>query len=150
MVALLNLEQPTGYRAFRERAVYWKVARLKFRMLLRRTLKAGVVLALGIALLWATSAASLLSSDAARSSAQDTVCVEAGRKLAPWFQAEADRKAQIGFGSRDDFNLMLTWFKRAQSQCASGLTDQAAQNLQAIERMVAQRTEQRHLEPEDD
>ena len=119
-------------------------------MSLRRTLKAVVAFAFGIALLWATSAASLLRSDAAHSSAQNTVCVEAGRRLAPWFQAEADRKAQIGLGLRDDFNLMLTWFKRAQSQCASGLTDQATQNLQAIEIMVAQRAEQHHLEPEDD
>jgi hypothetical protein len=150
MTALLNLEQPTGYRAFRERAVYQKVARLKLRMLLRRTLKTVVAFAFGVALLWVTSAASLFRSDAAHPSVQNTICVEAGRRLTPWFQAEADRKAQIGLGSRDDFNLMLTWFKRAQSQCTSGLTDQATQNLQALENMVAQRAEQHQLEPEDD
>src|SRR5689334_19120262 len=47
----------------------------------------------------ATTAPPLLSKEAATSTAQKVACVEAGQRLAPWFRAEAERKALVGLGS---------------------------------------------------
>ena len=98
----------------------------------------------------ATTAPSLLSSEAATLTPEKVACVEAGQRLAPWFRAEAERKTLIGLGERDDFNLLLTWFRNAQAQCASGQTARAAKNFRAIEGLIAERAEQRAPEPENE
>src|SRR5215204_2589946 len=87
----------------------------------------------------ATTAPSLLSSEAATSTPQKMACVEAGQRLAPWFRAEAQRKALVRLEERDDFNLLLTWFRNAQAQCASGQTARAAENFRAVEGIMAER-----------
>src|SRR4051812_22815398 len=89
----------------------------------------------------ATTAPALLSSETT-SPPQKAACVEVGQRLAPWFKAEAERKAQVGLDERDDFNLLLTWFRNAQSQCASGQTARAVENFQAVEALIAKRIEQ--------
>lgn len=70
--------------------------------------------------------------------APEAACVGAGRRLAPRFRAEQDRVAQIGLPAGSGFNLLLTWFNAAQRQCAAGLTDRAAANFEALERMPPQ------------
>jgi hypothetical protein len=98
----------------------------------------------------ATTAPALFSSEAATSTPQKVACVEAGQRLAPWFKAEAERKAQVGLDERDDFNLLLTWFRNAQSQCASGQTARAVENFQAVEGLIAKRVEQHQPADEDE
>ena len=72
-----------------------------------------------------------------------------GRDLDDWFRAESERKAQVGLDERDDFNLLLTWFRNAQSQCASGQTARAVENFQAVEALIAKRVEQHQPADED-
>ena len=106
------------------------------------------VLVLAGAVFAATTAPALLTSTAT-SPSQKAACVEVGRRLAPWFRAEAERKAQVGLDERDDFNLLLTWFRNAQSQCASGQTARAVENFQAVEALIAKRVEQHQPADED-
>ena len=63
---------------------------------------------------------------------QNPACVEAGQRLAPWFKAETERKVQVGLNERDDFNILVTWFRNAESQCASGMTARAVENFHAM------------------
>lgn len=148
--AITRRTQSTGYGTFRDREVHRRIGCLKRKALGgRRMLGVTAALALGAGLFWATCTATLVKAEVTRPGAPKAACVEAERKLAPWFQAEMDRKAQVGLDLRDDFNLMLTWFRSAQGQCASGMTDRAAQNFQAIANMIGERTEQRQPEPED-
>ncbi len=140
-----------SYRSFRDEAVTRRAERLWRKEARRRKRNAfAAALVLAGAVFSATTAASLLSSEAATRSPQRVACTEAGQRLAPWFRAEAERKAQIGLEERDDFNLLLTWFRNAQAQCAAGQTARAGENFQAVERMVAARAEQREPEPEDE
>ena len=106
--------------SFRDEAVARRADR-------RRLKRKGVVtaLALGATVFSATTAASLLIPHAGTTTPQNVACVEAGQRLAPWFKAETERKAQFGLDERDDFNLLLTWFQNAQGQCASGQTGRA-------------------------
>ncbi len=139
-----------SYRSFRDEAVTRRAKRLWRKEAKRRNrydLLTALVLVGGV--LSATIAPSLFSSEAATPTAQKLACVEAGQRLAPWFRAEAERKAQVGLEDRDDFNLLLTWFRNAQGQCAAGQTARAGENFQAVERMIAARAEQREPEPED-
>jgi len=107
-------------------------------------------LALAVTVFSATAAVSLLRSEAATTPSQNAACVEAGQRLAPWFRAETERKAQVGLDERDDFNLLWTWFRNAQSQCASGQTARAVENFQAVEGLIAKRVEQRQPADEDE
>ena len=138
-----------SYRSFRDEAVARLADRLRRKEANRRKrndflaalVLAGTVFA-------ATTAPALLSSKTT-SPSQKAACVEVGQRLAPWFRAEAERKAQVGLDERDDFNLLLTWFRNAQSQCASGQTARAVENFQAVEGLIAKRVEQ-HQPPDED
>jgi uncharacterized protein YfiM (DUF2279 family) len=143
---------PSGsYRSFRDDAVAQWADRRGHKVLNRRKRNAVLAaLALAGTVFSATTAASLLTSEAATPPAQSASCVAAGQRLAPWFRAETDRKAQVGLDERDDFNLLLTWFRNAQAQCASGQTARAVENFKAVERMIAERVEQHQPEDEDE
>jgi hypothetical protein len=83
-----------------------------------------------------TSHASLVSSENAR-------CIKAGQSLEPWFRAELHRRASTGVPRQDDFNLLLTWFRDAQGQCAAGLTRAGSENLKALADRIAAREQLR-------
>ena len=135
---------PSGSsRSFRDEAVARLAGRLRRKELNRRKRNTVVAaLALAASVFSATTAASLLTSEAATTPPQHAACVEVGQRLAPWFRAESERKAQVGLDEHDDFNLLLTWFRNAQSQCASGQTARAVENFQAVEGLIAKRVEQ--------
>jgi len=95
-------------------------------------------------------AAPQFTSKASISPAEDTACVEAGRHLVPWFEAEAERKAQVGLSGHDDFNRLLAWFRAAQLQCASGEVDRALQNIKAVGMLVSKRVGRRQPERDED
>jgi len=151
MTALTHPAPSRSYRSFRDEGVTRRAERLRRKEANRRKRNA-VLAALGLAgtVFSATMAAPLLSSQAATPPAEQAACVEAGLRLAPWFKAEAEREAQVGLGERDNFNLLLTWFRKAQSQCASGQTARAVENFKAVERMIAERVEQHQPEDEDE
>ena len=139
-----------SYRSFRDEAVTrWAdgLGRMEANRHKRNDFLAALVLA--GAVFAATTAPALLSS-AATSPSQKAACVEAGQRLAPWFRAESERKAQVGLDERDDFNLLLTWFRNAQAQCASGQTARAVENFQAVEGLIVRRVEQHQPADEDE
>jgi len=143
---------PSGSdRLFRDEAVTHRAERLGRKEANRRKRNDILaVLVLAGAVFSATTAPALLSTKAATSPSQKAACVEAGQRLAPWFRAESERKAQVGLDERDDFNLLLTWFRNAQSQCASGQTARAVENFQAVEGLIARRVEQHQPADEDE
>jgi hypothetical protein len=143
---------PSGsYRSFRDEAVAQSANRLRRKELNRGKRNAFVAaLTLAAAVFSISTAASLHTSEAKQITPQNMACIEAGQRLAPWFRAETERKAQVGLNERDDFNLLLTWFRNAQGQCASGQTARAVENLKAVESMIAQRAEQQQPEPDDE
>jgi len=151
MTALTRPAPSGSYRSFPDEAVTRRAKRLGRKEANRRKrndLLAALVLA--GAVFSATTGPALLSSEAATSTPQTVACVEAGQRLAPWFRAETERKALVGLEEQDDFNLLLTWFRNAQAQCASGQTARAVQNFRAVEGMIAERAEQRAPVPEDE
>ena len=141
---------PSGsYRSFRDEAVAQRANRLRRKELNRGKRNAFVAaLTLAAAVFSISTAASLHTSEAKQITPLNVACIEACQRLAPWFRAETERKAQVGLNERDDFNLLLTWFRNAQGQCASGQTTRAVENFKAVESMIAERAEQR--EPEDE
>ena len=140
-----------SYRSFRDEAVTRWADRLGRKEANRRKRNAlPAALALATTVFSATTAPALLSTKAATSPSQKAACVEAGQRLAPWFRAESERKAQVGLDEQDDFNLLLTWFRNAQSQCASGQTARAVENFRAVEGLIAKRVEQRQPADEDE
>jgi len=141
--------QSGSYRSFRDEAVSRQARRLRRKDLSRCKRNAFVAaLALAAAVFSATAAASLFTAGANPVDPQNPACVEAGQRLAPWFKAETERKVQVGLNERDDFNILVTWFRNAQSQCASGMTARAVENFHAIESMIAERVEQHQPRPE--
>ena len=107
-----------SYRSFRDKAVARRAERLGRKDANRRNrydFLAALVLAGTV--FSVTTGPSLLSSEAATPSPQKVACVEAGQRLSPWFRAETERKAMVGLNERDDFNLLLTWFRNAQAVC---------------------------------
>lgn len=136
-----------SYRPFRDEAVSRQVRQLR-RKELRKCNAFVAALALAAAVLSSTAAASLFASDVNKVVSRNPACVEAGQRLAPWFKAETDRKVQVGLNERDDFNILVTWFRNAQSQCASGMTARAVENFHAIGSMIAERVEQQQPHPE--
>ncbi len=143
---------PSGsYRSFRDEGVSRRAERLgrkEANRHKRNDLLAALVLA--GAVFSATTAPALLPSEGTTSASQKVACVEAGQRLAPWFRAEAERKALVGLEERDDFNLLLTWFRNAEAQCASGQTVRAVENFRAVEGIIVERAEQRAPEHEDE
>ena len=147
-IAFRHPAQSGPYRSFRNEAVS-RQARLRRKDLSRRKRNAFVAaLALAAAVLSSTAAASLFTSDVNKVVSRNPACLEAGQRLAPWFKAETERKVQVGLNKRDDFNILVTWFRNAQSQCASGMTARAVENFHAIESMIAERVEQQQPQPE--
>jgi len=139
-----------SYRSFRDEAVSRRADRLGRKALNRRKRNALLAaLALAGTVFSATTAPALLSSEAI-SPSQKAACVEVGQRLAPWFRAESERKAQVGLDERDDFNLLLTWFRNAQSQCASGQTARAVENFKVVEGLIAKWVEQHQPADEDE
>jgi hypothetical protein len=151
MTALKHPAPSGSHRSFRDEVVTHRAEWLGRKEANRRNRNDFLAaLALAGAVFSATTAPALLSSEAATSTPQKLACVEAGQRLAPWFRAEAERKALVGLEERDDFNLLLTWFRNAQAQCASGQTVRAVENFRAVEGIIAERAEQRAPEPEDE
>jgi hypothetical protein len=60
-----------------------------------------------------------------------------GRRVGLWFETEIQRRAWVRTSGSDNFNLMLSWFRTAQDQCASGKTGKAVESLRALEGMIA-------------
>ncbi len=67
----------------------------------------------------------------------EMLCLAAGQSLAPWFRAELNGRVHLGVTSRDDFDLMLAWYKAAQNHCVLGLVDRSLANFRAIEFKLA-------------
>ena len=104
----------------------------------RRALGAFVTaLTVATALFWTTMLTAPPKTQAALSGLPSAPCVQAGSVLAPWFEAELNRRSSVGATRHDDFNLLLTWFQAARRQCASGLTARSIENLKALEAMIA-------------
>ncbi len=94
--------------------------------------------ALAAPLVWGTTlTASPTAQAIALDDSPEMLCLVAGQSLAPWFKAELNRRVHQGVTSRDDFNLMLAWYKAAQNQCVSGLVDRSLANFRAIEFKLA-------------
>ena len=92
--------------------------------------------ALATAMFWATMLTAPPVSEAALSpQPAQARCIETGRRLGPWFEAQVHRPASLQAGG-PNLNLMLVWYRAAQSQCASGKTERAAENFRAIETMM--------------
>ena len=105
--------------------------------------------ALATALFWATMLTAPPTTQAALADDPSRrPCLKAGQNLAPWFEAEFNRRAYVGVRSHDDFNLMLGWFRAARNQCVSGMTDRSLANFQAIELKLARSVDR--MPPEDD
>jgi hypothetical protein len=83
------------------------------------------------------------TSQASLSGLQSAACLKAEQTLAPWFAVELNHQGWTGTPRQGDFNLMLAWFRTAQGQCASGLTDQALGNFEALASRIAQAEERR-------
>jgi hypothetical protein len=94
--------------------------------------------ALATALFWLTMLTTPPTSQAALSHpGSDAPCLEVGRRVGLWFETEIQRRAWVRSSRHDSFNLMLSWFRTAQDQCASGKTDKAVESLRALEGMIA-------------
>ena len=134
----LGLPRAADYGHFRDGAVNRLAQRYRRREQRRRRLNMlAAALLLASAGLGATMLTVPSTSQASLVTAQSASCIQAGRRLEPWFKAELTRRGLTGTARQDDFNLLLTWFKDAQSQCATGLTQAASENLQALVDRIA-------------
>ena len=94
--------------------------------------------ALATTLFWLTMLTAPPTSQAALSSPESNApCMEVGRRVGLWFETEIHRRAWVRASGSDNFNLMLSWFRTAQDQCASGKADKAVESLRALEGMIA-------------
>ncbi len=111
----------------------------------------GAAFALATTLFWGTMLTSPPTSEAALSSpVPDPSCVEAGRDVGVWVESEAYRRSWVRAEGYDNFNLLLSWAREAQRQCASGSNERAVENFRAIESMIAALEEGRRPVDEDD
>ena len=139
------LSHRSTYAGFRDAAARELAHRYRRRDLQRRRLNmlaAALILASGV--FGATMLIAPPTSQAKLGAAQSAACLKAERTLAPWFASEFNRRGLTGTPRQDDFNLMLAGFKDAQGQCASGLTDQALGNFEALAIRIAQAEERQH------
>ena len=139
------LSHRSTYAGFHDAAARELAHRYRRRDLQRRRLNmlaAALILASGV--FGATMLIAPPTSQAKLGAAQSAACLKAERTLAPWFASEFNRRGLTGTPRQDDFNLMLVGFKDAQGQCASGLTDQALGNFEALAIRIAQAEERRH------
>jgi hypothetical protein len=140
--------QSGSYRSFRDEAVSRQVRRLRRKDLSRRKRNAFVAAGARGCRVVVHCGGFAVHVGCQQGCSRNPACLEAGQRLAPWFKAETDRKVQVGLNKRDDFNILVTWFRNAQSQCASGMTARAVENFHAIESMIAERVEQQQPQPE--
>jgi hypothetical protein len=134
----LGLPPAADYGHFRDHRAFRLARRYRRREQRRRTLN---MLAAALLLASGGFGATMLTvpstSQASLATSQSASCIQAGQRLEPWFRAELHRRASTGVPRQDDFNLLLTWFRDAQSQCATGLTQAASENLQALADRIA-------------
>jgi hypothetical protein len=143
---VIGLPRAADYGHFRDGATNRLAQRYRRREQRRRKLNmlaaalllasAGFGATMLMVMVQPTSHASLVSSEDAR-------CIRAGQTLEPWFRTELTRRGLTGTARQDDFNLLLTWFRDAQGQCAAGLTQAASENLQALADRIAAREQLR-------
>ncbi len=111
----------------------------------------GAAFVLATALFWGTMLTSPPTTEAALSSpTSGPSCVEAGRGVGVWVEGEAYRRSSVQAKRYDNFNLLLSWVREAQRQCASGANEQAVENFRAVEGMIAVLEERRRPADEDD
>ena len=110
----------------------------------------GAAFALATALFWGTMLTSPPTSEAALSSlGPEPSCIEAGRGVRLWVDTETYRRSRVRAEGADNFNLLLSWAREAQRQCASGSNERAVENFRAIEGMIATIEEHRRPLEED-
>lgn len=137
---LLWSPRQSSHGTFRDDSVRRLARRYGWRERRRRTINMlAAACLLASAAFGATMLAAPPTSQASLAAPQTASCVKAGQGLEPWFKAELLRRAWAGSPRQDDFNLMLTWFRDAQGQCAAGLTDVAAENLHALADRISAR-----------
>ena len=111
----------------------------------------GAAFALATALFWGTMLTSPPTTEAALSSPTSGLsCVEAGRGVGVWVEGEAYRRSSVQAKGYDNFNLLLSWVREAQRQCASGSNERALENFRAIEGLIATIEDHRRPVDEDD
>jgi len=141
---VLGLTHETGYGNFRDDAARKLGQRHGRRELRKRKLNMlAAALLLALAGFGATMLTMPPTSQASLMTAHDSSCVKAGQSLEPWFKTELTRRGLTGTAQRDDFNLMLVWFRNAKAQCATGLTQAASENLQVLADRIVTREELR-------
>ena len=140
----LGLIHRTSYGQFRDDAARKLAQRHRRREQRRRRLNMlGAACLLAAAGFGATILAMPSTSQASLMTAQNASCIHAGQSLEPWFKTELIRRGLTGMARQDDFKLLLAWFRDAQTQCATGLTQAASENLQALAARIAAREELR-------
>jgi hypothetical protein len=143
----LGFAHKTGYGQFRDDAARTLAQSHRRREQRRRRLN---LLAAAFLLVSAGFGATMLTvpstSQASLMTAHDSSCIKAGQCLEPWFTGELTRRGLTGTAQQDDFNLMLAWFRNAKAQCATGLTQAASENLQALADRIVAREELRKSE----
>jgi hypothetical protein len=138
-------DHSAAYNSFRDEAVRERAERFRRRTLRRRTIgMSAVACALATTAFWATMLMAPPTSEASLFGfPEDAGCINAGQSLAPWFEGELRRAARVGAQRSDHFDFILTTFQDAQSQCASGRTDDAVASFQALANRIAKLEEHR-------
>jgi hypothetical protein len=133
------------YASFRDEAARQRAERFARSGSRKRAIgMSAAAFALATAAFWATMLMAPPTSEASLFDfPEDAGCVKAGQSLAPWFEGEQRRAARRGAHRYDNFDEMLTSFQGAQSQCASGETDEAIADFQALANQIAQAEERR-------
>ena len=140
----LGLAHKFGYGHFRDDAARKLAQRYRRREQRRRRLNmVAAALLLASAGFGATMLTMPSTSQASLATSQSASCIQARQRLEPWFRAELTRRGLTGTARQDDFNLLLTWFRDAQGQCATGLTQPASENLQALTDRISAREQLR-------
>jgi hypothetical protein len=125
-------------------------SRLSRNVGMQRGMRAfGAALALATAMFWGTMLVDPPTSGAGLTAPSSAACVEARRRVGIWFDTELQRRAFAQAHGPANFEVMLPWFRTAQNQCASGLSDESLQNFRALETMIAVLENNRLLREED-
>ena len=110
----------------------------------------GAALTVATALFWAAMLTSPPTSEARLTPPpKRAACIEAGRTVGAWFEAERHRRAWVQTSGYANFTFMLAWFNAAKNQCASGMIERSVENFRAIESMIAA-MDDRHGPGDDD
>jgi len=138
-------DRSVAYKSFREVAVREQTNRLRRRTIVQRAIgMSAAAFAAATFTFWATMLMAPPTSEASLFGfPEDASCVKAGQSLAPWFEGESHRAARRGVHRHGNFDEMLTSFQEAQSQCASGQTDDAIADFEALANQIAKLEEGR-------